>query len=69
MLLLFAVKNDSPQEINLSEILGGSDDSPERDRVFKNENYMKAVRSWLPFFNERGYLDTMIKDKDVTEVL
>lgn len=61
MLLLFVVKYDSPEEINLEMILSGSDNPEMMDRVFNNDNYKNAVKLWLKFLNKRGYLDMLIK--------
>lgn len=29
------------------------------DRLFTDEYFIKAVKIWLPFLNERGFLDTL----------
>ena len=29
------------------------------NRVYRNENYLNAVKSWLPFMYKRGYLDPL----------
>lgn len=29
------------------------------DRLFQDEYYIRGVKSWLPFMNERGFLDIL----------
>lgn len=29
-------------------------------RIYRNETYKKAVKAWLPFLDERGYLDVLL---------
>lgn len=63
MIILFVVKYDSPEEISMETLMmeGGS---PEMlKRVYQNDCYKKALQLWLPFFNKRGFLDTMIQEE------
>lgn len=55
------VKYESTEEINLENLMMGDDNSEAFDRIYKNENYKKALKLWLPLLNSRGYLDTLIK--------
>ena len=33
------------------------------NRLYQEEAFVKAVKVWLPFMNERGFLDVMIRSK------
>ena len=55
MFILFVVKYDSPEEINIEMMMtGGGDDPNMMDRIYNNENYKAALKAWLPFLNRRG---------------
>ena len=42
--------------------------SPEMlERVYNNEVYKKAIRTWLPFLNKRGYLDTLLRQSETVK--
>lgn len=61
MFILFVVKNDSNEEINIETMMMGSEDtSGVLHRLYNNETYKKAVKLWLHFLNKRGFLDTLI---------
>lgn len=30
------------------------------NKIYRNENFMKAVKLWLPFFDKKGFLDTIV---------
>lgn len=66
MFVMFIVKNDSPEEMTLDQILGGNDTAEMMHRVYHNETYKKALKTWLPFMNKRGFLDTMMKKQEIT---
>lgn len=36
------------------------------DRLFQDEYYIRGVKSWLPFMNERGFLDISIPSENVS---
>jgi hypothetical protein len=59
MFILFIVKNDSSEEINLEKLMG-SDDPVMLEKIYNNENYKKGLKLWLPFLNKRGFLDTLV---------
>lgn len=66
MFILFVVKNDSPEEINIEAMMTGEADF--LCRVYNGAGYKKAVKLWLHFFNKRGFLDTLIvEDKTKKE--
>lgn len=62
-MILSIVKYDSPEELNMEVILSGGDDEAMKDRIYNGENFRKAVKLWLPFMEERGFLDKLIKAK------
>lgn len=69
MFILFIVKYDSPEEITIENLMGiGQTDEDALQemyiRVYRNETYKKAVQTWLPFLNKRGFLDTLLPIDD-----
>lgn len=62
--ILTIVKNESSEELNMDMIMGHSEDEEKLEsmykRIFENETYKKAVTTWLPFLNKRGFLDSML---------
>lgn len=67
IILLSIVKNDSPEVLNFDMIMSKTDDPVVMNRVYKNANYVKALKPWLEFLDKRGYLDTMIKQEIAEE--
>lgn len=59
MFILFVVKYDSAEEINMEMIISGGDEAM-LERIYNNDNYKKAIKLWLPFMDKRGFLDSMI---------
>lgn len=60
MISLFAVKYESSEELSMEMIMSGGD--PEMiERIYNNGNYRKAIQQWLPFLDNRGFLDVLIK--------
>lgn len=59
MLLLLIVKNDAQEEFDVNDLLNAQDVEFLKS-TYRSDSYRKALRTWLPFFNERGYLDNMI---------
>lgn len=66
MFVMFIVKNDSPEEMTLDQLMGGNDNPEMLHRVYHNETYKKALKTWFPFMNKRGFLDTMMKKQEIT---
>lgn len=62
--MLFIFKYDSSEELNLQMIMGQVEDEEELKkfytRIYRNKTYTKAIKTWLPFLNERGFLDCML---------
>lgn len=67
-MILFVVKYNSAEEITIETMMTGSNDPDIMDRVYKNDNYKKAVTMWLPFMNKRGFLDTLLKEEKVDDI-
>lgn len=63
MFILSIVKNESTEELNFETLMNNPDDKVVQevyDRIYKNETYKKAMKTWLPFLNKRGFLDTLL---------
>ena len=59
--ILAIAKYEAAEEINLDRLLMDEDNSELLKKFYNNENYKKALKLWLPFLNERGFLDCLIK--------
>lgn len=59
MLILLIVKNDADEEFDLGDILN-TKDMDFLKSCYQSESYKEALRTWMPFLNERGYLDCML---------
>ncbi|KAG5675463.1 hypothetical protein PVAND_005365 [Polypedilum vanderplanki] len=56
--IMFICKYDSDQEITMEQFTDPNAFTPEMfNRMYRNDNYLKALKSWLPFLYERGYLN------------
>lgn len=65
MFILFIVKYESSEEINLEEMMKAeSSDEDLYHRIYRNETYKKAVKTLLPFLDERGYLDVLLPSNE-----
>lgn len=61
IIFLFPTKINTEMEINLDQVFLGGEQAEEILKIiFTNELYAKACQKWLPFFNERGFLDSLI---------
>lgn len=61
MLILLIVKNEYTDVLDLNAIIGGSDEILKlMKKVYQSESYKKAITTWLPFLDERGFLDKML---------
>lgn len=61
LFILFITKYDSEEEINMEYVIGNSEKDREfYNRIYGNETYKKALKIWLPFLDERGYLDAFM---------
>lgn len=63
MFILFVVKYDSAEEINMEEMMGGGMSQEKMKEIYSNPIYKKALLAWLPFLNKRGFLDTLLIDE------
>jgi hypothetical protein len=65
MFILFIVKYESSEEINLEDMMKA--ESADEDiyiRIYRNETYKKAVKTLLPFLDARGYLDVLLPSEN-----
>lgn len=61
MFILFIVKYESGEEINLEDMMKAESADPEiYTRIYRNETYKKAVKILLPFLDKKGYLDVLL---------
>ena len=68
MFIMFVTKYDSSEEISLEDMMKAENPDPNLYlRAYRNENYKKAIKLWLPFLDERGYLDTMLPSSESIE--
>lgn len=58
MLILFVVKNDSSEEIDMETMMGG--DKNTMYKFYNGECYKKAIKLWLHFLSKRGFLDALL---------
>jgi hypothetical protein len=67
MYVLFVIKRDSEEELNI-EIITDTDkyDPKTIEKVFSNEIYRKSIKTWLPFLTNRGFLDTLLPSAPLT---
>lgn len=64
---MFVVKYDSTQELDISQMFDHTKGDHEAFlNAFKNPIYKKAVETWLPFLDKRGFLDTFLPNAPVT---
>lgn len=61
---LSIVKSDSSDELNLETfVANAADNSQMLLRAFVNPSYVAAVKAFLPFLDERGFLDALIVEE------
>lgn len=60
-LLVCFVKYNFSLEVDIQELLTGPENPEVLKMLFTNDNFRNAMQLWLPFLDERGFLDTMIK--------
>lgn len=61
MFILFVVKYESSEELSLEDMMKA--ESPDKDlynKMYCNETYKKAIKTLLPFLDERGFLDSLL---------
>jgi hypothetical protein len=61
---LFFAKYSSEKEFSFDMLMFETDENALRelyDRLFQDEYFVKGVKTWLPFMNERGFLDILIR--------
>ena len=64
---MFIIKYDSNQELDISQIFDQTKGDPEHfTAAFNKPTYKKALTSWLPFLDKRGYLDVLLPNAPVT---
>jgi hypothetical protein len=67
MYVLFVVKYDSNEQLDAGLVTDPAKSDPEIvHKAFNNEIYRNALRTWLPFLNKRGFLDTLLPQAPVS---
>lgn len=68
MFIMFVTKYDSSEEISLEDMMKSVNPDPNLYlRAYRNEYYKKAAKLWLPFLDERGFLDSLLPSLESTE--
>lgn len=61
MFVMFVVKYNSKEEMNLDQFMNPNNDDPKLiEEAYGNELYRTALKLWLPFFNKRGFIDNLL---------
>jgi hypothetical protein len=61
MLVMFVAKYESNEELNLEGLMDPDKfDANAIRAALHGKHYIKALETWLPFLNRRGFLDTML---------
>lgn len=56
--MLFACKFESQEELSLEQFTDPDAlDEESFDKIYRDKNYLDALKSWLPFLYKRGFLD------------
>jgi hypothetical protein len=63
LFIMFVTKYESSEEMNLETMMSTESPPEFYHRIYRNETFKKAVKMWLPFLDERGYLDVMLPTK------
>ena len=60
MFILFICKYDSHEEITLETLMKNEQGKEElMNKIYRNENYKKAITQWLRFLDQRNFLTTL----------
>lgn len=67
---MFVCKYDSKKELSMEDFMNPDTFNDEMlEIIYKNENFFNAVKLWLPFMFNRGFLDTVEgEDEDIVKV-
>ncbi|KAG5675465.1 hypothetical protein PVAND_005367 [Polypedilum vanderplanki] len=57
--IMFICKYNSEKEIIMADLFSGMIDDDTLKLIYSNDNYLKALETWLPFMDERGFLDIL----------
>jgi hypothetical protein len=62
---MFICKYDYEKEITMEEFMDPQAFTPEVfHQIFRNDNYLNALKTWLPFLHKRGFLDPVIESEE-----
>lgn len=62
---MFVCKYDSDKELTMEDFMNPEAFDEEMIyRIYQNDNFLKAVKLWLPFLYKRGFLDPVESECD-----
>lgn len=63
--IMFICKYDSKEELTMEQFMDpNSFDDEMTNRMYKNDIFLNAVKSWLPFLYKRGFLDIVDEERE-----
>lgn len=64
---MFVTRYESSEVIDMGELFSKGESMSKEfyERIYCNETFKAAVRSWLPFLEERGYLDSLLPNEQM----
>lgn len=63
--IMFVCKYDSEEELTMEQFMDPNAYNEDMlNRMYKNELFLDAVKSWMPFLYKRGFLDTVDGEND-----
>lgn len=67
MFMLTVMKYNLDDAVSVGLLLSEIGNSEIMDKVFKNDQFKKAVKTWLPFLNKRGFFDPLMDQNENVE--
>lgn len=68
--IMFICKYDSEEELTMEQFMDPNGFNEDMlNRMYRNELFLGAVKSWLPFLFKRGFLDTVDGEHDTPKSL
>jgi len=68
--IMFVCKYDSEEELTMEQFMDpNAYDEDMLSRMYKNDLFLGAVKSWMPFLHKRGFLDTVEEENEGPKIL
>jgi hypothetical protein len=65
---MFVCKYESEEELTMEQFMDVNAFTDDMfNRMYRNDNYLRALKSWLPFMHKRGFLDPVAAEKESEE--